>query len=164
MEVLSFKLWNSLPSNNFSFCEYDLIYRSSVWLRLYHSFRGVCLLAQFLLAFASCSFTFLLNLKLLDNGEGGGIYIVSFVKIPPLGLDTRNFCTVDRISASMGLGNFCTVDKNKSSQNIVYEFTSNIFCSRLLYFGSIFYEFILTLKCSLTPPPWVICTLFCVFV
>ena len=91
------------------------------------------MLAQILLAFASCSFTFLLNLKLLDNGEGGGIYIVSFVKIPPLGLDTRNFCTVDRLSASMGLGNFCTVDKNKSSLNIVYEFTLNILLSLIVF-------------------------------
>ena len=82
-------------------------------------------------------------------GRGGDLHCVFCKDSPP---DTRNFCTVDRISASMGLGNFCTVDKNKSSQNIVYEFTSNIFCSRLLYFGSIFYEFILTLKCSLTPP------------
>ena len=66
------------------------------------------------------------------NGEGG-IYIVSFVKTPPRGLDTRNFCTVDRKSASIGLGNFCTVDKNKSSLNIVYEFTSNILLSLIVF-------------------------------
>ena len=63
-------------------------------------------------------------------GRGGDLHCVFCKDSPP---DTRNFCTVDRISASMGLGNFCTVDKNKSSLNIVYEFTSNILLSLIVF-------------------------------
>ena len=68
------------------------------------------------------------------NREGGGnLHCVFCKKTPPPGLDTRNFCNVDRKCASVGLGNFCIVDKNKSSLNFIYEFTSNILLSLIVY-------------------------------